>query len=386
MYKYCTYFYSIVNPWFNTIIYINDRFPNQYTMNQFKKWALWIATVVIIAIGGYQVWSNSAGVVSKDLITIGFIGPLTGENAAIGEGIKNAIALSAKDVDVRVIYEDDQFDSKKGIAAYQKLRTMDKVDAIINTTPTVIDTITPLLQADPIVVIQIAEPELSGDDTIFQIMPSGASLYARLGEMAREDYASFAFVHQEGAAFEKAKNYFKKTYENPSVKFNEYRIDDSKDYRTVIAKMKRDGVIAYTVIATPSVGVQFIKQVKEQGVGSVLVCNADMEVTISEYLKVLPQGVFEGCKSAMFADRMADSFKVAYKNAYGVDAGFATDYGFDAVRIIKNTYDTDNETWVNVLKHLLFDGASGRIQFDDLGVRVPEIEEHVFKDGVFVKR
>ncbi|AKM78226.1 MAG: hypothetical protein UX49_C0001G0005 [Candidatus Wolfebacteria bacterium GW2011_GWC2_46_275] len=352
-------------------------------MNRSKKWALGIVSIIAIVATGYLITKGPDGIESPRPIKIGFIGPLTGENAAIGEGIKNAIALSAKDKNIQVIYEDDRFDGKLGVAAYHKLRTVDKVDAIINTTPAVIDAITPLVKNDPIVIIQIAEPELSANDTIFQIMPSGAMLYKKLGGIAKDSYTSFAFVYQEGAAFEKAKDAFKKEYTDSDHLFREYRVGTSKDYRAIITKINNEGVAAYTVIGTPSVGSQFIKQAMEQRIQSRLLCNADMEVTIGEYLKVLPSSAFNDCLSVMFADRMSTSFKSDYKNQFGTDPGFATDYGFDAVAILIGTYYKDILKWADALNHLNFDGASGKVQFNDFGVRIPEIETHIFKDGKF---
>jgi len=347
-----------------------------------KKWWLWGIVFVVLIIVGFLIFKKP---LEAEPIKIGYIGPLTGENAVIGEGIKNAISLSGKNKNVQIIYEDDQFNTKLGVTAYHKLRDIDKVDAIINTTPSVIDAITPLLNENPIVVIQIAEPELSTDDSIFQIMPSGATLYDELGKIAKNKYSSFAFVYQNGATFEKAKNFFKKSYEDSLHQFQEYRLDNSKDYKTLIAKIKNDNIEAYTIIATPSVGVQFIKQLNEQQVGSILLCNADMEVTIGEYLKVLPDEIFNGCVSTMFASRMSDIFKTEYKNTFKIEPGFASDYGYDAISILIKTHSLNLETQINSLKDLEFNGVSGKISFNSQGVRIPEIEEHVFKNGLFVK-
>jgi ABC-type branched-subunit amino acid transport system substrate-binding protein len=65
----------------------------------------------------------------------------------IGDGIKNGIQLAAeKYPNVKVVYEDDQFDAQKGITAFLKLRDIDKVKAVINVTPGTADAIMPLLE------------------------------------------------------------------------------------------------------------------------------------------------------------------------------------------------------------------------------------------------
>jgi len=68
---------------------------------------------------------------------IGIVLPLSGPAGAIGELGKNAVTLALSQLpekigpQVEVIYEDDQFDSKKTVTAVTKLIEIDKVDVII---------------------------------------------------------------------------------------------------------------------------------------------------------------------------------------------------------------------------------------------------------------
>lgn len=72
----------------------------------------------------------------KPVVKIGIIGPMSGNNAALGincrQGIEFAIAeLPNKDVDYQLIVEDDAFQAAKVANAAQKLINVDKVDAIV---------------------------------------------------------------------------------------------------------------------------------------------------------------------------------------------------------------------------------------------------------------
>ncbi len=358
-------------------------------MNNKIKTILGLIVIILVAWGIYSVSQKSDELVVMETIKIGFIGPLTGQNAFIGEGIRNAIELASnKKQNVVIIYEDDQFDGKFGMTAYHKLRDIDKVDAIINTTPATVNAFQPLLKENPLMVIQIAEPEVIEDDTVYQIMPAGASVYAKLGEVAQDKYNSIAFVYQVGPAFEKAKNAFRDAYtKESSNEFKEYQISETDDYRTIVTKIINEDFDTFTVVATPNVGIPFLKQFTQQNKDDIqLLCNGDLEVTIASYLEnAISEKVFEGCYSAMFVDRMTESFKTEYKNVYSSDPSFAADYAYDALNILVDTYAKDVQEWKNNIQEVIYSGVSGSIKFDSNGVRFPEVEIHIFKDGEFVK-
>ncbi|MFA6423629.1 MAG: ABC transporter substrate-binding protein [Patescibacteria group bacterium] len=323
---------------------------------------------------------------SNQLIKVGVIAPLSGENAAIGEGIKNGILLASAKYKNRilVIFEDDQFITRIGITAFNKLINIDKVDAVINITPGVADAITPILKQHPLPVIQIAEPGVNQDDTIFQIMPSGAALYTALGEIAKKEYASIAFVYLNNPTFEKAAQAFKKSF---GVKAELIPINQGTDYRSIIAKIISKKFNAITLASSPSSGVPFIKQFFELNAGSniKLLCNGDFQVTISDYLKAVSPSVFEGCKSTFFASNTSDAFKIQYKETYGTETTFASDYAYDALDLLVSTHSTDLNSWIDNIKLFNGVGVSGNIMFDKDGVRLPEIEVDQFQNGKFVE-
>jgi len=66
---------------------------------------------------------------------IGVIIPLSGPVSEVGESIRNGIEFSKNDFDpkdeVKLIFEDDQFQAKNTVNAMWKLIEIDKVDAVI---------------------------------------------------------------------------------------------------------------------------------------------------------------------------------------------------------------------------------------------------------------
>lgn len=83
--------------------------------------------------------STAFGVEAKPILKIGVVLPLTGNNAALGEDVKNGIGLALEElkkenrpVDLKVIYEDDQMEGRLTNSAALKLIQLDKVDVIVS--------------------------------------------------------------------------------------------------------------------------------------------------------------------------------------------------------------------------------------------------------------
>ncbi len=104
------------------------------------KIIVWIVVVVLI------IWAITAGVsknkqaATHEPIKIGFIGPLTGEVANIGQNAKAGVEIAVKEVNdaggingrpLEVIYEDGKCAGKESSSAASKLINIDKVPVIL---------------------------------------------------------------------------------------------------------------------------------------------------------------------------------------------------------------------------------------------------------------
>jgi ABC-type branched-subunit amino acid transport system substrate-binding protein len=75
--------------------------------------------------------------------------------------------------------EDDGYDSKKALSAYQKLTGVDNIDALISASSPSISAIYDLVTKTDMPVIQGGEqPVEPTDDNVFQIMPGISTLSA----------------------------------------------------------------------------------------------------------------------------------------------------------------------------------------------------------------
>ncbi len=94
-----------------------------------------VAVVIVVLV--LAVVSNRGG---TDEITVGWIGPLSGQYASYGKQVKAGTEIAVEEVNAAggidgrtlvVVYEDDQLDPKKGVAAFNKLVSVNGVPVVI---------------------------------------------------------------------------------------------------------------------------------------------------------------------------------------------------------------------------------------------------------------
>ena len=104
------------------------------------KTVIWLVVLVLI-VGGLIVWGSRGGTkAAKEPIKIGFIGPLTGDAANIGQNAKAAVEIAVGEVNaaggitgrsLEVVYEDGKCNGKDASSAANKLINVDKVPVIL---------------------------------------------------------------------------------------------------------------------------------------------------------------------------------------------------------------------------------------------------------------
>src|SRR3989344_6021865 len=117
---------------------------NKYCMTTTGKVIVW-GVVAVLVIWGIVSMSKKDGTESET-IKIGFIGPLTGDTANIGQNAQAAVAIAVEEVNnsggvlgkkVEVVYEDDGCNGATAANAVSKLINTDKVVAILGGTSSV---------------------------------------------------------------------------------------------------------------------------------------------------------------------------------------------------------------------------------------------------------
>ena len=148
-----------------------------------------VVVVIIITLGMWFANTDSKSVAK--ISKIGMITILSGEYATVGENFRNGALLASEEYNIahpdnkiEFIVEDDGFDSKKALSAYQKLTGIDGIDALINTSTPSIAAIYELVTKLTMPVIQAGEqPVEPTADNVFQILPGNIDAEKVLGAL-----------------------------------------------------------------------------------------------------------------------------------------------------------------------------------------------------------
>ncbi len=357
---------------------------NTTNRNNTIKWVIGIIIVVIIIWFGFLNKSNEPK--SNEPIKIGVILPLSGQYAFFGEDEKDALDLALKNSNVKMIFEDDGFDATKAVSAYQKLISIDKVDILVNADSVAFAAIYPLIKKDKILTFQIFESSEKHKDTIFQIMPSSYALFSKLGEVSNNKYKTVALVYGGSEFLKRDADYFKKTMPKNKIVY-ELMSGPNSDYRTEVTKLLAKKPEATTLFLSLENGIKFLKALKNQ-VGErkiSLICDSNIEISIAQYIKAVGENIFNGCLSTNLPNQMTESFKTKFKQVYGKDPVFSSDYAYDIGLIIDKLTQYPKIDWLKITEKIKFIGASGVVQFGKMGTRLPISEVHIFKNGKFIK-
>lgn len=111
--------------------------------------------VLLIIIGAVFIFSNRGQ--KGGQVKIGIIAPFSGNAATYGEQVKKGIEIAHKEIiskegtKFELVYENNEFDPKLGLSAYQKLVDVDRVKYLITFGGNVCPVINPLAQKDRVV-------------------------------------------------------------------------------------------------------------------------------------------------------------------------------------------------------------------------------------------
>ena len=236
---------------------------------------------IIFAVGKNQKISQDKNLFIES-IKIGYFGPLTGESASLGEpGVAGAM-LAVKEINeaggvlgrpLEMVFEDDKC-SAQGVQAVTKLVNIDKVVAI--TGPDCSSSGGPALPIAqkagvPVVIRWASAASLTTiGNYIFRLYPSDINQSRFIAEFL------YNTLGQKKAAVIYVNNAWGKGLEEGFVKrftelggqvvINESVTQDTRDFRTQLAKLSTSDADVLFVPIYPANGVSALKQIKEMNI------------------------------------------------------------------------------------------------------------------------
>jgi branched-chain amino acid transport system substrate-binding protein len=345
-----------------------------------------IALIIIVGVFSYkQENKQHAGE-----IEIGLIGILSGPFASIGESMTNGAILASEqwnaehpDLKTRLIVEDDGFDAKKGLSAYNKLMDVDKVAGLVNISSPTINIIYPLVTERDIPVSQFGEQDIAAvNDNIFQIQGS-LPLQKKAGEYLRDNMQGkkIAVAAVNESTFIRFADAIDEGYGSKITRFISPL--DTKDMRSTAAKIMAEKPDVVVLSTSYEIGALLVKELSSYPDHPQFFF--DTIYNHDEYVKILGDAnMLNGSLVAGLKMEVSDEFKQAYKERFGEEPGQFADYGYDGFKALMLAYDEDPREWIENMNDTDFEGAGGRITYDETGTRISEVKISEIQNGVMV--
>lgn len=324
----------------------------------------------------------------QDVVSIGAILPLSGDNAKYGKWIQEGLELGRAEINERggvagkrldIIYEDDQAQAKIAASAMQKLAAIDKVPIVFGSwaSSSVLAQAPIAENTKTIVMAEAISPQIrDAGDYVFRIQPD-ARLYLReLVPFVRDRLGvtriCILYVNNDFGV-DQAK-VFQSEFEKRGgrVLSSEGFSQGSTDLRTQLAKIQSLDPEAVFMPAYTEAG-YILKQAKELGMKQRFIASVPFENP--DILKIAGSAadgvIYPHHFDPESSDPLVKEYEAKYNAKYGRDSeGFAA-LAYDGIRIIAETL-TQCGSDTSCIKSRLYDvkgfpGVTGPTTFDDHG-------------------
>lgn len=385
-------------------------------VNETKKTGRVLATLTIAAlllsacVNSTSTTTTETESGENDTITIGAIGPLTGDAAAYGTPLQRVADLTVEEINANggingkklaIKWENGECNAKSASTAGQKLIEIDKVEVILGgfcSSETL--ALAPIAEAAHVVTLSTgsSNPSITNaGDYIFRDYPSDASQ----GEL--DANAALAAGYTKAVVLSEQTDYALGVKDVFVEKFTagggeatvETYSSETTDFKTALLKLQNVGADLLVIVAqTPAKYGVILKQMQDmdwkpkQIIGSE-VAGADTAL-FAEY-----KDFMEGMWSADFSyDGTYEPFAnlmAKYKEKYGEDLPYksfgATTYDgvyvlAEALAAVGNDGEKVKDYLYSVKDRV---GAVGKLSFDENGDLVGGYSQVIAKDGAWVK-
>lgn len=223
-----------------------------------------LLVIVIIIIGG--IWygvSREPAEEKKEVIKIGYIGPLSGDGAVYGETEKAGLEIALKEINnkggidgrlIQVIYEDDLIDPKMAVSAAKKLIEIDKVVALLVCTSDSSFAVKPITEENKVLLLTggAFNSQLFKDgEYIFGFWPTSEKTAVDLADFLIKKYNKVAIISSNVGDNIEIHDYFIEKFQKlgGEVVASEKASWDEADYSSYLTKIKAQSPEALVINA-----------------------------------------------------------------------------------------------------------------------------------------
>jgi len=332
---------------------------------------------------------------------IGWIGPLTGPSAVLGMDSSKAVELAVKEANdnggiggkkIEAIFEDDEYLPRNTVTAYQKLVSVDHVNAVLAVTYGGMFAIADQAQKDGVVVINPLDcnDQIAAlNDNIFCIATESESIGIAIAEdLNAQNIRSAGVLYSTKDEFMSVvANAFKKHYQSlGGAAIEESYVYSNPDFRTQLTKLNEAHPGALVLLGHDEIG-NAMKQARDLGMTAKF---WSLGTVTSPGLQGNAKGYAEGTRFAFWeptSSTLVDAFNTNYQAFAGRLPILAlTAYpAYDSANVLIEAFKQNSGSAPDIMKYLYalknHAGTSGNITIgSDGSARFKEVI-YILKDG-----
>ncbi len=333
-----------------------------------------------------------AAAADKPTIKIGVTAPLTGDNAHLGESMRDAMILAKESLpgdtkyDYELVFEDDGLEAKRTAAATNKMISVDKIDAIASISSGTGGVVSPIAEQNKVIHFGIASAQSVADGTFNFIHWTTPTEEARVmvQELQNRNVERLAIIEANHPAFIAMRDSLVKGLAGTSVKV----VDDAmanpgeKDFRSIIAKSKAANPEIYMLLFfSPELEI-VAKQVREAGITQPM-------TSIEGFGLSSEPALYEG-QWYVDAGDAAKGFYTQFEQRFDKAPALGAPNAYDIFNIIVEGFETATapsdtkpspENAVEALHQINMDGMMGNITIDNKGLVFSPASVKIIKGG-----
>ncbi len=364
--------------------------------------------IILILITGCAMQPTGKVTQDNEVIKIGVINGMTGKVATYGQKVFVGLTIAEEEINqnnlagnkkIKLIYEDTRGNAQNAINAFNKLKNIDKVSAIIG----------PLVSENVLTVGPLAEKEktllfvtVSGADDIkdlgdyvFRNRASALGLSSYFADYLynNENVKEIAILYMNSGNGITYKEGFTQEFENIGGKIitTETYERGEKEFKTTILKLKNNNVKHVFIAGYAEEIAAIYKQSAELGFEPHFYSNVGVES--DDFVKLtgeLSDGTLFCTESVDLknANNKTKNFVEKYKSRTGKEPDFFALNSYDALMLIVEAGNKYGFTSDGIKKGLYeikdYEGVSGKMSFDENGEVIKDFAVKQIRDGKFV--
>jgi branched-chain amino acid transport system substrate-binding protein len=353
--------------------------------------------------------ASTGAAMAQEVVTIGYVGPLSGQSAHLGTDTSNGARLAVEDLNAKGFQiggkpvkfvlraEDDAAEPKQATAAAQKLADQ-KVNGVIGhqTSGTSIPASRIYYNAGiPQISASATSPVYTRQkfNTTFRVVANDLKLGGTLGKYAVEKLGAkkIAVIDDRTAYGMGVATEFAKSAKGAQIVAREFTNDKATDFNAILTSIKAKNPDLVFFGGMDSVGGPLLRQMKALGIKTKLmggdgICTEAMPKLAGPTAGDDAVVCAEAGGVAPAQQKHMAEFAVRYKKRYGQELQIYAPYSYDAVMTMATAMaaakSANPKQYLPFLSKVSYPGITGTIAFDQFGdIKDGALTLFTFKGG-----